>query len=84
MRTTVDLPDELFRELKAVAARRGTSLKTVIRAAVEEEIRRTEGKAGRRVKFPLLSSHEPGSLNLTNADTEDLSAWRERLAGTCV
>jgi len=74
MRTTVDLPDDLIRELKAVAARRGTSLKTVMRAAVEEEIRKAERKAGRRVKFPLLSSHEPGSLKLTNAEIEDLSA----------
>jgi hypothetical protein len=74
MRTTIDLPDPLFRELKALAARRGTSLKTVIRAAVEEEIRKTEGKAGRRVKFPLLSSREPGSLHLTNAGIDDLSA----------
>ena len=74
MRTTIDLPDELIREVKAIAARRGASLKTVIRAAVEEEVRKTERKAGRRVKFPLLSSHEPGSLNLTNADIEELSA----------
>ena len=74
MRTTIDLPDPLFRELKAVAARRGTSLKVVIQAAVEGEIRKAERKAGRRVKFPVLASHEPGSLNLTNADIEDLSA----------
>ncbi|HME07644.1 MAG TPA: ribbon-helix-helix protein, CopG family [Bryobacteraceae bacterium] len=74
MRTTIDLPDDLIREVKAVAARRGTSLKTVIRAALEEEIRKTERKAGRRVKFPLLASDQPGSLNLTNADIEDLSA----------
>lgn len=74
MRTTIDLPDPLFRELKAVAARRGTSLKVVIRMAVEEEIRKTETKAGRKLKFPLLSSREPGSLNLTNAEIEELSA----------
>ena len=74
MRTTIDLPDELIREVKAVAARRGTSLKNVVRAALEEELRKTERKAGRRVKFPLLSSHEPGALNLTNAEIEDLSA----------
>jgi hypothetical protein len=74
MRTTIDLPDELIREVKAIAARRGTSLKTVIRAALEEEVRKTERKAGRRVKFPLLSSREPGSLNLTNAEIEDLSS----------
>jgi len=74
MRTTVDLPDPLFRELKAVAARRGTSLKNVIRTAVEEEIRKTERKTRHRVKLPLLSSREPGSLDLTNAEIEDLSA----------
>lgn len=74
MRTTIDLPDPLFRELKTVAAHRGTSLKNLIRTAVEEEIRKTQRKAGRRVKFPLLESREPGSLDLTNAEIEDLSA----------
>jgi len=74
VRTTIDLPDELIREVKALAARRGASLKTVIRAALEEEVRKTERKAGRRVKFPLLSSREPGSLRLTNADIEDFLA----------
>jgi metal-responsive CopG/Arc/MetJ family transcriptional regulator len=74
MRTTVDLPDPLLRELKAVAARRGTSLKTVIRDAVEVEIRKAESKAGRRAKFPVLTSNEPGTLDLTNADIEDFLA----------
>jgi hypothetical protein len=74
VRTTIDLPDPLFRELKAVAAKRGTSLKMVVRTAVEEEIRKAERKAGRRLKFPLLSSQEPGSLKITNADIDDLSA----------
>ncbi len=74
MRTTVDLPDPLFRELKALAARRGSSLKTLIRTAVQEEVRKTQAKVGRRVKFPLLPSHEPATLNLTNAETDDLSS----------
>lgn len=72
MRTTVDLPDPLFRELKAVAARRGQSLKLIVRNAVEVEIRKEQNKAVRRVNFPLLPSREPGTLNLTNADIEDL------------
>ena len=74
MRTTVDLPDSLFRELKAVAAKRGSSLKTVIRAAVEEEIRKSQGKAARRLTFPLLPSKKPATLNLTNAEIDDLSS----------
>ena len=72
MRTTIDLPDPLFRELKAVAARRGTSVKTVINAAVDVEIRKEQIKTARRVEFPLLRSSEPGTLNLTNADIENL------------
>jgi len=72
MRTTVDLPDDLFRELKALAARRGTSLKTVIRIAVEGEVRKAEQKAGRRAKFPILGSAQPGTLNLTNAEIDEL------------
>ena len=74
MRTTIDLPDPLFRELKAVAARRGMSLKNVIRSAVEEEIRKTERTARRRIQFPILASEEPGTLNLTNAEIDDLLA----------
>jgi hypothetical protein len=74
MRTTIDLPDPVFRELKAVAARRGTSLKEIVRKAVEEEIRKAERSSGRRVKFPLLASREPGSLDLTNAEIDDLSS----------
>jgi hypothetical protein len=72
MRTTVDLPDQLFRELKAVAARRGIPLKSVIRTAVEEEIRKPEGTVRKRLKFPLLPSRDPGTLTLTNAEIEDL------------
>ncbi len=74
MRTTVDLPDSLFRDLKAFAAKRGASLKSVLRMAVEREIRRTEGKVSKKLRFPLLESHDPGTLNLTNAEIDDLSA----------
>jgi predicted DNA-binding ribbon-helix-helix protein len=51
MRTTIDLPDAVFRELKSVAARRGTSLKEVVCKAVEREIRTAERKNGRRSFF---------------------------------
>ncbi|HUF60793.1 MAG TPA: hypothetical protein VMN36_01850 [Verrucomicrobiales bacterium] len=36
MKTTVDLPDPLFRRAKATAAERGMSLKSFITAAVEQ------------------------------------------------
>ena len=74
MRTTVALPEDLIRDLKAVAARRGTSPKTVLRLEAEEEIRRADREASRRLKFPLLASRESGRLHLANAETEALSA----------
>ena len=73
MRTTVDLPDETFRRLKAAAAERGVTLKVVLRVAVENELRRMSPPAPEhRLAFPLLDSEAPGTLNLTNAEIEDL------------
>ncbi len=71
MRTTLDLPDATFRQLKALAAHRGVPLKQVLRSAVERELTASPPRR-RRVKFPILDSKEPGTLNLTNADIEDL------------
>jgi len=38
MRTTLDLPDELFREVKATAARRGMLMKQFITEALTEKL----------------------------------------------
>jgi len=38
MKTTIDLPDPLFRQAKATAAYRGISLKSLISRAVEKEL----------------------------------------------
>jgi hypothetical protein len=75
MRTTVDLPDELFRDLKILAIQRGTSLKELFRMAVERELAMARGQTEPyRVQFSALSSKEPGKLDLTNANIEDLLA----------
>jgi hypothetical protein len=58
-----------------VAVRRGTSLKALLRTAVERELALARRAAEPcRVQFPALSSREPGKLDLTNADIEDLLA----------
>lgn len=38
MKTTIELPDALFRAAKAMAARRGTTLKEIITHALEREV----------------------------------------------
>lgn len=39
MRTTMDLPDPLFRELKARAARQGVKMKELLTAFIEDGLR---------------------------------------------
>jgi predicted DNA-binding ribbon-helix-helix protein len=53
MRTTIDLPDLLFRELKAMAASRGTLLKAIVRNAVEEETAESGAQTGAGRNFPV-------------------------------
>lgn len=58
MRTTIDLPDPLFREAKAVAALRDQSLKDVVISALKRELRDGRGAGGSRRRrsaaFPTL------------------------------
>jgi hypothetical protein len=65
MRTTVDIPDPLYRELKGKAASEGRTVKELILRGVEQELkgRRRTG----RIKLPIVPSKRPGSLNLDNA-----------------
>lgn len=72
MRTTIELPDQLFREAKASAARRGLSLRALITDALQRELRAPMRSARRRVRLPLVRSKRPGHLTLTNAKIEDL------------
>ncbi len=43
MKTTIELPDHLFREAKATAARRGEPLKAFVREALVEKLQRERG-----------------------------------------
>jgi len=66
MRTTVDLPDALFRKAKVVSSLRGTTLKEFITQAVEHELAGTPMRIEtRRVEFPLVHSKRPGSVQVT-------------------
>ena len=72
MRTTVDLPDPLFRRMKATAALRGSSIKDLITTAIESEISKRQSANDYSVQLPLIHSKHPGTLDLTNAEIEDL------------
>ena len=73
MRTTVDLPDAMFRRAKALAALRGTSLKEIIQRALERELEHAaEKQKQRRVKLPLIRGKEKRILSLTNAEIDEI------------
>lgn len=73
MRTTIDMPDALFRKTKAVAALRGSSMKELIIHAVEREVTAVapSGKR-RRIKLPIIQSPSGRKVDLTNFDFDDL------------
>jgi hypothetical protein len=46
MKTTVEIPDALFRQAKATAAQQGTSLKDFLTEAVRAQLRKKSAAAG--------------------------------------
>ena len=74
MRTTVDLPDELFRDLKLKSAREGVTLKQLILTALESPLHAAPGPKPRRIRGPLIHCKSKHPIALTNAEIEDLLA----------
>ena len=67
MRTTVDIPDSLYRRLKSAAALRGCSVKDLVLRGVKAELQVRGGRRKQKsVKLPIIASKRPGSLRLTN------------------
>jgi len=67
VRTTVDIPDPLYRRLKTRAARERRSVKELILRGVEGELHFRRKKSKCKLSLPLIRSKRPGSLNLDNA-----------------
>jgi hypothetical protein len=75
MRTTIDLPDTLFRKTKATAALRGSTMKEIVIQALQREIEQQPSeskKAGRTNKLPVMPWKGKKKLDLTNFNFDDL------------
>lgn len=66
MRTTVDIPDPVYRRLKSRAASEGSSAKELILRGVEQVLKRSQRKSRKRVRIPIIRSKRPGALELDN------------------
>jgi hypothetical protein len=67
MRTTLDLPDEVFRQVKAKAAAEGITLKELLTRYVESGLRQPLVPAGprRRSKLPVIKRRGRAIANVT-------------------
>jgi plasmid stability protein len=66
MRTTVDIPDPVYRELKIRAATDGVSIKEIILESLTRKLQSPAGKtvSKGRARLPVIRSNNPGSLRL--------------------
>lgn len=74
MRTTVDIPDEVYRAIKVLAAERGTTVRELVLQGVEL-VRRQPTAAGKPFMVPVIPSKRPGSLHLTNEQIDELTSF---------
>lgn len=65
VRTTVDIPADLYRQLKEQAAARGCSVRELVLAGARTALLKEQKPRPRRVQFPLFGSGGP-KVNLTN------------------
>jgi hypothetical protein len=73
VRTTVDIPDSTYRQLKAKAALRGCSVKALILRGVEAELKEQRPEQGKgRILLPLIKSKRPGWLRLSNKTIHEI------------
>ncbi len=70
MRTTVDIPDDLYRRLKAKAALDGSTVKQAVVRLVAREIQDLPARG--RCRFPLIKGKESRRLNLTNREIDEI------------
>lgn len=70
MRTTLDLPDPVFRELKTRAARQGVKMKELVATFIEDGLR---GAKSARAQTPPVRSPLPSARPATGATIPALS-----------
>ena len=73
MRTTVDIPDGIYRQLKSRAARERSSTRALILKGVKEVLKADRRKTGAPVSLPIVRSRRPGTVALDNATIYDIS-----------
>ena len=72
MRTSIDIPDDLFRKLKVKAAREGQTVRQIALRGIQREMEQPAAKPVPRLAEPILKSYAPGSIRIDNEQIYDL------------
>jgi hypothetical protein len=73
MRTTIDIPDPIYRRLKSAAALRRCTVNDLVLRGVKAELERAKGRRKRKaIRLPIIDSKRPGSLQLTNRKINEI------------
>jgi hypothetical protein len=74
MRTTIELPESVYKRSEQLARREGFSVEQFVVRVLERELAYEPAAppSSKKVSLPLISSKRPGSLDLANFDFDDL------------
>jgi hypothetical protein len=72
MRTTLDIPDDVYRRLKVKAAMEGETVRKIALRGILREIDGPAAPPVRRLTQPILKSYAPGSIRIDNKQIYDL------------
>lgn len=75
MRTTIDIPDEVFREIKVEAAMEGKTFREVAVRRLRRKMPAEESTPNKPKKFeiPVIRFSQPGALNLTPEEIDEIA-----------
>lgn len=71
MRTTIDIPDDLYRKIKVLASQRGTSVRQLVMDGLGMVVRPIPAPRKKRFEIPVIPSTRTDKLNLTNDNLYD-------------
>ena len=76
VRTTIELPEAVYRQSERLARTKGSSVEELIVQTLERAFAAESNlvQNSKRVKLPLVPSRQPGTLDLTDFDFDDLLA----------
>ena len=77
VRVEIDIPGDLLRRLRELTAYQEATLESLVVRAIENEVARGRSPVRRRRRFPLVTSKQRGSLNLTTARHSTPALWTD-------